>query len=102
MCNIIWVTDEEWNLAVRSNIVGVISKFQSHCSNHCTLCCGHMLGAKYGLEWTKWPAVRNVCRNFHRFSFELLESIKVNDVEGFQRLVLFLKLTKCATFDIFY
>ena len=43
---------------------------------HLALRCGHMVGAKYGVEWIKWPAVRNVWPHFHRCSFELLEVIK--------------------------
>ena len=35
-----------------------------------------MVRAKYGVEWIKWPAVRNVWPHFHRCSFEPLEVIK--------------------------
>ena len=103
MRNIIWVTDEEWRLAVRSNIVReMISKFQSHCSNHYTPRRGHIPGAKYGLEWINWPAAGNVWPNFIIVLLNFLKVSKFSDFEGFQKQCLFLEYTRYATLDVLY
>ena len=59
-----------------------------------------MVGAKYGVEWIKWPAVKNYFNIFIDVLLNFLRVSKLSDVEGFLKLRLFLEFTKCATLDI--
>ena len=80
----------------------MISKFQSHCSNHYTPRRGHIPGAKYGLEWINWPAAGNVWPNFIIVLLNFLKVSKFSDFEGFQKQCLFLEFTRYATLDFLY
>ena len=88
-----WVTNEEWKLAVHSNILREItSQLQSHCSNHHTLRVATCSEPSSLFNWLNGQQSGMFSQMFKDFLSNFLRVSKLRDVEGFQKPSLFLSL----------